>query len=151
MKKIAFLVLALIGMKVASAQMVTTSDFSKNYSTYNGQVVTIKEVSGTVKPKINVVNPTTNPGVSAKIGSTSASSSPNPSGSTSTAPTCKTISGYQVVDFTFNTNSSCGCFYIPVDKVARFNEIKATGAKVLINVEVDTKNKINKIKGMDAL
>lgn len=113
MKKIAFLVLALIGMKVANAQMVTTSDFSKNYGSYDGKVVTVKEVSGTVKAKINYSNPSVGSSVNSKVGSTAPSTAPNPKGSTSSPSTsCKTITGYQVVDFTFNSSNTLSLIHI---------------------------------------
>lgn len=169
MKKMFLFSLVMAAVGFATAQTVTTTDFVTNYSTYKGKSVCIKDVSGVV------IDPTAVNAASASSGSpagATGATSNLPTATAGTGPvktttgttvtkktgttaagvtTCIPPKGYSLVDFTFNTNGNGGCFYIVNTLVKSFNDLKATGKKMIVCVEVSATSKVSYIKGMDTL
>ena len=158
MKKNIFLVAILAFVGMANAQMVKPIELVANYSSFNGQTISVSDFTGSIRGIGAVVVSSTpvkpgNPAaINAPVGTTAPSGSAGVN--TSNVPKtqfCKILKGYKIVDFTANGSENCGCFYIPTNMVTKFQDIQKLGAKLMVRVSVDSKSKINKITGVDSL
>jgi hypothetical protein len=153
MKKNIFLVAIMAFVGIANAQMVKPTELVSKYSSFNGQNIAVSDFKGSIRgtgavsANSTVVDPTkgtTAPGSTAPGGTGSTPSN------VKKAQFCKILNGYKIVDFTANSSESCGCFYIPTNMVAKFQDIQKMGAKMMVRVDVDAKTKVNKITGLDS-
>lgn len=157
MKKNIFLVAMMAFVGMASAQMVKPTELVSNYSSFNGQTISVSNFTGSIRGTGAVsvsstpVKPTKTNVLTAPASTAPGSSTGN---NTSTAPKvqfCKILKGYKIVDFTANGAENCGCFYIPTEMVSKFQDIQKLGSNMMVRVAVDSKTKVNKITGVDSL
>jgi len=156
MKKNIFLVAIMAFVGMANAQMVKPTELVANYSSYNGQTISVGDFKGSVRGTgaVSVESTVVKPNSKNVNAPTTTVPGTNASNNTIAAPKtqfCKILKGYKIVDFTASGSQNCGCFYIPTNMVTKFEEIKKAGAKMLVILEVDSKSKVNKITGVDSL
>jgi len=154
MKKNIFLVAIMAFVGMANAQMVKPTELVSNYSSFNGQTISVSDFTGSIRGvgAVAVSSSPVKPGNPAAINGPVGTSAPGVS--PSRAPQlqfCKILKGYKIVDFTANGSESCGCFYIPTAMVTKFQDIQKLGGKMMVRVSVDSKSKVNKITGVDSL
>ncbi len=139
----------------ANAQMVKPTELVANYSSFNGQTISVADFTGSIRGmgaisvdatpvKLNTTNVLNGP--SSKAPTKGSNTLPS-----SKAKFCKILKGYKIVDFTASGSENCGCFYIPTNMVTKFQDIQKLGAKLMVRVSVDSKYKVNKITGVDSL
>ena len=148
--------MAFVGM--ANAQMVKPTELVSKYSSFNGQNIAVSDFKGSIRGTgaVSVNSTAVNP-VRVAAPGTTAPGTTAPGVNTGNDPSrvnqvqfCKIIKGYKIVDFTANGAASCGCFYLPTNMVAKFQDIQKMGAKMMVRVDVDSKSKVNKITGIDS-
>ena len=158
MKKNIFLVAIMAFVGMANAQMVKPTELVSKYSSFNGQNIAVSDFKGSIRGTgaVSVNSTAVNP-VRVAAPGTTAPGTTAPGVNTGNDPSrvnqvqfCKIIKDYKIVDFTANGAASCGCFYLPTNMVAKFQDIQKMGAKMMVRVDVDSKSKVNKITGIDS-
>ncbi len=144
MKKNIFLVAIMAFVGMANAQMVKPTELVSNYASYDGKNIAVSNFTGTVITKPNTKN--VNEPASNSLGAITG----NIASSVPKTPFCKTLKGFKIVEFTATGSQNCGCFYIPSNMVTKFQDIKKSGAKMMVRVSIDSKSKVNKITGLDS-
>jgi hypothetical protein len=157
MKKKIFLVAIMAFVGMANAQMVKPTELVANYSSYNGQTISVADFAGSIRGTGAVsvsstpVKPNTTNVLNAPAGTAPTTIKGSNTLPASKVKFCKILKGYKIVDFTASGSENCGCFYIPTNMVTKFQEIKKSGAKMMVLLEVESKTKVNKITGVDSL
>jgi len=155
MKKNIFLVAIMAFVGFANAQMVKPTELVANYSSFNGQTISVADFTGSIRG-MGAISVDATP---VKLNTTNVLNGPSstaPTKGSNTLPSskakfCKILKGYKIVDFTASGSENCGCFYIPTNMVTKFQDIQKLGAKLMVRVSVDSKYKVNKITGVDSL
>jgi hypothetical protein len=155
MKKNIFLVAIMAFVGFANAQMVKPTELVANYSSFNGQTISVADFTGSIRG-MGAISVDATP---VKLNTTNVLNGPSstaPTKGSNTLPSskakfCKILKGYKIVDFTASGSENCGCFYIPTNMVTKFQDIQKLGAKLMVRVSVDSKSKVNKITGVDSL
>lgn len=178
MKKMTLLSAVLSIAGFVSAQSVSSSDFVTNFAKYNGTTVTIADVTGSIKasglssttisgstkaptstggsiqggPTAKAASPTNSNATQSPASSnstTTAKTTVNQTGSNTSSSNCSSApTGYKLVEFTFNSAGTVGCFLLPTNLVSLFNDVKKSGKKMNIVVTVDSSTKMHKIKSV---
>lgn len=155
MKKNIFLVAIMAFVGMANAQMVKPSELVANYSSYNGKNIAVSNFTGTIRGTgaVSVSSTVVKPNV--KNVNEPASTAPGASTGNNTiaapkAQFCKILKGFKILDFTATGSQNCGCFYIPNGMVTKFQEIKKSGAKMMVRISVESKAKVNFVTGVDS-
>ena len=144
-------IMAFVGM--ANAQMVKPTELVSKYSSFNGQNIAVSDFKGSIRGTgaVSVNSTAVNPVRVAAPGTTAPGvNTGNDPSRVNQVQFCKIIKDYKIVDFTANGAASCGCFYLPTNMVAKFQDIQKMGAKMMVRVDVDSKSKVNKITGIDS-